>query len=251
MNRNTLITVAGVILFLAAGMYTMIFFPERQTPKQTTAKTEKTDVALKTGGSPAGESIMPEIEIASDELKGELKSEIKNETLKPDWWVYVTGEVKKPGCYKISADSRIFQAIEIAGGFTEKADQASVNMAAVLVDGYQINVEAKGAKKNPASNSNVRVSGIQANPVGGRPPVVIYQEATRPEVKAIHDGKVDINSATAKELEILNGVGEATAKKIIEYRNSHGRFSKPEDLLNVKGIGEAKLKKMKPQILIR
>ena len=54
-----------------------------------------------------------------------------------------------------------------------------------------------------------------------------------------------------KELEILNGVGPSIAKKIIEYRNSHGRFSKPEDLLNVKGIGEAKLEKMKPQILIR
>ena len=62
---------------------------------------------------------------------------------------------------------------------------------------------------------------------------------------------VDINNADAKELEKLKGVGQVIAKRIIEYRNSHGRFSSPEDLLQVKGIGNAKLEKMRSQILIR
>ena len=238
MNKNTLITAAGVIVFLAAGMFTMLFFPERQAREQNQAKiNEKPNVAVKTEN------------IAMLSIPDETESKIKNETSKPkpDWWVYVTGEVKKPGYYQLSADSRIFQAIEIAGGFTEKADQASVNMAAVLVDGFQINVAAKGAKKSSNSNPNpgVTVPGMQAKPV------IIYQNA-QPENKKINiDGKVDINLASEKELEKLNGVGPATAKKIIEYRNSKGKYSKPEDLLNVKGIGKAKLEKMKSQILIR
>ena len=236
MNKNTLITAAGVIVFLAAGMFTMLFFPERQAREQNQAKiNEKPNVAVKTENAVTL--------TATDETESKIKNETS--TPKPDWWVYVTGEVKKPGYYQLSADSRIFQAIEIAGGFTEKADQASVNMAAVLVDGFQINVAAKGAKKSSNSNPSVPVPGMQAKPV------IIYQNA-QPENKKINiDGKVDINLASEKELEKLNGVGPATAKKIIEYRNSKGKFSKPEDLLNVKGIGKVKLEKMKSQILIR
>ena len=124
-------------------------------------------------------------------------------------------------------------------------------MAAVLTDGFQINVMAKGAQKDtptPKANSNsnltVPVPGIQAQK--------IYQNQNQNAVKSVNnDGKVDINSASEKELEKLNGVGPAIAKKIIEYRNSNGRFTTPEDLLNVKGIGSAKLEKMKSQILIR
>ena len=62
---------------------------------------------------------------------------------------------------------------------------------------------------------------------------------------------IDVNHATAKELEQLNGVGPAISKRIVEYRQTHGRFSTPEDLINVRGIGAAKLEKMRSQILIR
>ena len=117
-------------------------------------------------------------------------------------------------------------------------------MASKLVDGFQINVSEKGAKKSN-SNSNVRVPGLQPRP---SETIVITQESRR-NVK--NDGKININSASAKDLEQLKGIGPAIAKRIVEYRNGHGKFSGIEDLLKVKGIGKAKLEQMRPQILIQ
>ena len=164
-----------------------------------------------------------------------------------DIFVYVTGEVNNPGVYKLSSDARIFQAIEMAGGFTAKADQASINLAEHMIDGLQLDVMPKGrkisqaprAKSQPRTVNNAPVKIIQANP---------------PKVSASstkQTGKVDINNASEQELTQLKGVGPAIAKRIIEYRNAHGRFSKPDDLLGVRGIGEKTLEKMRAQILIR
>lgn len=238
-DKNFLITTAGVIIFLAAGIFTMLFFPERKTIITNKEQASQT-IAI------ASSEILPVIE-------SKTRQEIKIEISKPksDWYVYVTGEVKKPGYYKISADSRVFQAVEAAGGFTDKADIASVNMASRLTDGFQVNVLAKGAKKISVP---VTVPGMQARPAET---VVIRQQAqaktqTRTNAKEkSNNGQVNINSATAKDLERLSGIGPAIAKRIIDYRNKNGNFSSPEDLLKVRGIGKAKLEKMRSQILIR
>ena len=226
-SRSALITAAGVVIFFAAGIATMLFFPDREQSKIIQPELNSVSTALIS-------------EIQSEEPKPETKKVQENS----DWYVYVTGEVKNPGYYKISPDSRIFHAIEVAGGFTGKADQTSVNMASKLVDGFQINVSEKGAKKSN-SNSNVRVPGLQPRP---SETIVITQESRR-NVK--NDGKININSASAKDLEQLKGIGPAIAKRIVEYRNAHGKFSGIEDLLKVKGIGKAKLEQMRPQILIQ
>ena len=242
-NKSFLITAAGVVIFLALGLYTMIFFPEREkkipAPKQNFISENK--------------EIKPNFQI--EEIKPQAKSEeIKIEKPKPDWFVYVTGEVKNPGVYKISADSRIIEAVYAAGGFTEKADQASVNLASKLTDGLQINVLAKSNREKKEKLKT------QARPQNNQEDlnntVVIYQKnqaQSQNQFKTktqnqTSGGKIDINSASAQELEKLNGVGPAIAKRIVEYRNSHGKFSSTEDLLKVKGIGKAKLEKMRPQI---
>ncbi|MBR1486556.1 MAG: helix-hairpin-helix domain-containing protein [Synergistaceae bacterium] len=245
-NKSLLITAAGVVIFLALGLYTMIFFPERekkiQAPKQNLIS--------------ENQEIKPEFKIEESELK--VKSETKPEETKiekpkPDWFVYVTGEVKNPGIYKVSADSRIFEAVYAAGGFTEKADDTSVNLASKLTDGLQINVLAKGAKKK-IENSNFPARTQGQAPLNDT--VVINQRNSsqtqfRSSKTQNNDGKVNINSANAQELEKLNGVGPAIAKRIVEYRNSHGNFSSSEDLLKVKGIGKAKLEKMRSQIKLQ
>ncbi|MBR2207370.1 MAG: helix-hairpin-helix domain-containing protein [Synergistaceae bacterium] len=239
-NKSTLITAAGVIIFLAAGIFTMLFFPEREKTQQNLISNSKSQLAAS--------NLSLSSEIKPEEARQEIKIEIPKP--KSDWFVHVAGEVKNPGIYKVSADSRIFQAIEAAGGFTEKADQASVNMASKLTDGLQINVLAKGAKKNQDINIPARIPGMQAS---SNNPIVIHQRQsqTRTVAPKTDNGQININSASAKELERLNGVGPAIAKRIIEYRNKNGNFSSPEDLLKVKGIGKAKLEKMRSQVLIR
>ena len=235
-NKSTLITAAGILIFLAAGIFTMLFFPEREQTLDNRITMQPKKISL-------------DIAASIDEPQENSSAKVEEaKTPKSDWYVYVTGEVKNPGYYKISPDSRIFQAVEAAGGFTKKADIASVNMAASLIDGFQVDVKAKGKNKitNNSTNVNVRIPGVQVRPAN---PIVLTPTRTFSNVD--NDGQIDINNATAKEIEQLKGVGPAIAKRIVEYRNSHGKFSTAEDLLNVKGIGKAKFEKMRPQILIR
>ena len=240
MNKNTLITAVGVVIFLAAGVFTMLFFPDRQS-ESNREELQKLQPKISDSNS---SNLSFEIKPLSEEARQEIKIEIPKP--KKDIFVHVAGEVKNPGFYQISADSRIFHAVEKAGGFTDKADQASVNLASKVTDGFQIKVLAKGAKK---INIPVRVPGMQVAPNN---PVIIRQSSkTQTASTKNNDGQVNINSASAKDLEKLNGVGPAIAKRIVEYRNKNGNFSSPEDLLKVKGIGKAKLEKMRGQISIR
>lgn len=233
-NKSTLITAAGVVIFLAAGIFTMLFFPDRDKGQEQAKIIQ-----------PKNSNLISNPEVKPEELKPEVKEEIKTEKPKQDWFVHVAGEVKKPGIYKISADARVFQAIDAAGGFTEKADQTSVNLASFLIDGYQINVLAKGAKK-PQNEIQTRVQTKPSETI-----VIKQQTQTQKNSAVTIDNRVNINSASAPELQRLNGVGPAIAARIVEYRNTHGNFSSPEDLLNVRGIGKVKLEKMRKQILIR
>lgn len=227
-NRNSLITAAGIIIFLFAGAFMMLLSPK---DKEYLKNNER----------------LIEISKPAENKTAEKISE--PEKPKPDWYVYVIGEVKNPGCYKISADTRVFHAIEKAGGFTKKADQTAINMAEFLADGITINVAE--VNKNSTKNIHaVKIPGMQAANVRANavPPVTFNAQ---PKTAQNTSGLIDINSATEKELEQLKGVGPAIAKRIVEYRTARGKFSSPEDLINVKGIGSAKLEKMRPQILIR
>ncbi len=226
--KNLLITILGVIIFLSAGIFAMLLSPSQENRANIVEVSEKK--------SRSDEKIF-----SSDNA---LAVKIPEpEKPKPDWYIYVTGEVKKPGYYKISADARVFHAIEKAGGFTKKADQTSVNMAEFLADGISINVKAINKNKKEKAPQR-HVTNFARLPRPQTAPVQLNETNNS-------SGLVDVNTATAKELEQLNGVGPAIAKRIVEYRNTHGKFSSPEDLIKVKGIGSAKLERMRPQILIR
>ena len=147
----------------------------------------------------------------------------REEEVLTEVYVHVDGAVEHPGVYVLRGVSpRVGEAVELAGGLTEDADTTTVNLAAPLSDGQKVYVPAAGEEAVPAS------AGASANVDG---PAVI-----------------NINTATAEELEELPGVGTATAAAIIEEREAGGPFTAPEDIMRVSGIGEKKYERMRAYI---
>lgn len=137
------------------------------------------------------------------------------EKAKGELLVYVVGAVKEPGVYELPAGARVFDAVKAAGDVLPYADMNGINMADVLVDGTKVYIPLDPDQSDPR--------GV---------------------------GLVHINRASAKELEALPGVGEATAEKIYKYREEHGPFQQKEDLMKVPTIGEAKFKKLADRITL-
>jgi competence protein ComEA len=124
----------------------------------------------------------------------------------PKIYVHVAGSVKSPGIYQLDSGTRVYDAVLAAGGFTDKANQASVNMARALNDGEQLVVssESTGAVFEGALSSTL----------------------------------ISLNQASSSQLEDLPGVGPALAGRIVDWRTANGGFKAKEDLLNVAGIGD-------------
>ncbi len=157
--------------------------------------------------------------------------------------VYVSGEVVNPGLHEIEPGSRAVDAIAAAGGMTEEANADKVNLAKICKDGMQVNVPRLSAKELR------RLKSTQEKPFDGAGPQAAEQSAYAADsTEAGYSiGRIRLNSATAEELEELPGVGGVTAQRIVEYRSRHG-FNKIEDIMNVKGIGQAKFDKMRPYL---
>jgi len=139
----------------------------------------------------------------------------------------VKGAVAKPGVYEMPADARVRDVIARAGGLTNEADAARVNLAAKVRDEMMIYVPAKG-EAAPASET----------------------AGMTPEAGTGSGLQVAVNTATEEELMQIPGIGPAKAKAIIAYRDEHGPFQRVEDLLQVNGIGEKTLEKLKPYLLV-
>ena len=154
-------------------------------------------------------------------------------------YVYVTGAVKNPGVYALSNDARIFHAVDSAGGFAANADTVNINLAETVTDEMHIHVFKKGEFKKSAQD--IKIPGLNEN--NTRQNQIVYTE--------LQSQKIDINNAPEEVLINLKGVGKVIARRIIDYRNKYGKFKTVEDLLNVRGIGAAKLKNMRGQIIIR
>ena len=122
----------------------------------------------------------------------------------PSIYIHVAGAVRKPGIYQLDSGSRVFDAVLLAGGFTQKANQTSVNMARILNDGEQLLVSS--------GTSNAQVQ----------------QESSL----------ISLNQASSSQLEDLPGVGPALAGRMVDWRTANGGFKSKEDLLNVAGIGD-------------
>ena len=135
-------------------------------------------------------------------------------------YVHVLGAVAAPGLYTLAADARVVDAIAAAGGFTAEADAASVNLARTLADGEQIVVTTPG-EPPPAGTAAGSGAGGAAGTDGAA------------------SGPIDLNAATAEQLETLPRIGPALAERIIAWRADNGPFRLVDELLAVPGIGDA------------
>jgi competence protein ComEA len=138
--------------------------------------------------------------------------------------VDVAGAVKEPGVYEFAEGDRVIDAIERAGGSLPKAELSLLNLAAPLADGTQILVPKAGP---PAS------SGVPGGATSGS-----------------SGGLINVNTASATELETLSGIGEVLAATIIEYRTQNGPFASVEELMDVSGIGPATLDEIRDQVTV-
>ena len=158
-------------------------------------------------------------------------------------YVDVCGAVANPGVFELAAGSRVFQAIEAAGGYLPEAVENCVNRAGVLTDGQQLYIltreemEQQGMSQAELANaSNVSGSGNSRN------------------TEAVSSGqqynRININTADEAQLTTLTGIGATRAQAIIAYREENGPFAVIEDIMNVQGIKEGTFAKIKDEIVV-
>lgn len=149
-------------------------------------------------------------------------------------FVHILGAVARPGLYELHDGDRAVDAVAAAGGFTETADRRVLNLARFVSDGEQIRVpaigEAVAAPGAPAAHGGAH-GGADAGVAGGA-------------------GKVNLNTADAAALETLPRVGPAMAKRIIAWREEHGRFGRVDELLSVTGIGDKTFAELKDLVTV-
>lgn len=151
--------------------------------------------------------------------------------------VHIAGSVREPGVYTFSSDARLHEAVKAAGGFLPGAETGRLNLARRLNDGEKIVIKP-----------DVVVETV-AEPEGAASGVTASREARGP--KPAPKGPVNINTASASQLQTIPGVGPSTAQKIIELRNSRGPFATIDEIKLVKGIGDGKFEKMKAFIVVQ
>lgn len=176
------------------------------------------------------------------------KSQPKSATLR----VQVSGEVLEPGIYDLPNNSRVEEAVNAAGGFTENADTERVNLVRKLRDGMQVKVPAlkagkAGAGRKTGGNVSSASGSSHSSGSAGSTRNSKSAKASGAGSKQKLVGSVRINSASAEELEALPGVGPALAQRIVNER-SKGRFMSADDLVRVPGIGKAKLEKLRSYV---
>ncbi len=141
--------------------------------------------------------------------------------------VHVCGAVSQPGVYQLPPGSILQQAIEAAGGPTSNAELSTLNLATHLRDGQQVYVPKLEEHFTPLPSGST-----SANP-------------------GLPNQLININTASASELDLLPGIGPSLAQKIIEHRETYGPFITIDDLINVSGIGPAKLEDLRHLITVR
>ncbi len=149
------------------------------------------------------------------------KAKTQQEETRPGCFVHVCGEVMQPGVYELSEGQRVYEAIAMAGGFTESAAQSALNLAEPVHDGMKLEV--------PDQEQAARLIS---------------------DIGTDSAGTVDINTASKEQLQTLRGIGEARAEDIIRYRQEHGRFEQIEDIMKVPGIKTSAFEKIKDDISV-
>ena len=175
--------------------------------------------------------------------------DFENEVIKDNEkiYVYITGEVNNPGIVVLPIGSRIVDAIDCAGGITQKADIMKVNLVYMLQDGMKVNIPSSiELKNNPNFEYITMSSGDEKNDSNIKNTTTVDTKSE----SAFKVSNVNINTATQTELETLPGIGPSLALKIINYRKENGKFKSIEELKSVNGIGENKYEEIKKYIYV-
>jgi len=206
LNKKLIVYVISIILLLSALIYNVLYINNKKN----------------------------EIEMEEEAIEEE-EIIVEEKTI----FIDVGGEVVNPGLYELPENSRVNDAINIAGGTTDKADLTEVNLAYILSDAIKITIPKKEIKKVTTAKVTTPKTSIVSTGLS-----TIQGENNK------ETGKVNINTGSKEQLKTLDGIGDATAQKIIDYRNEKGNFGKIEDIKNVSGIGESKFNKIKEKIII-
>ncbi len=198
------LTITGLILGFSAGC-------------------SRDDISISTVASSEEEMLeeelseLEQVEHTADEMVT-VHTVMQPQYYSPKIYVYVCGKVLRPGVYELPQGSRIYEAIDMAGGMTEEACAEQVNQALPIEDGMQITVP--GPEDIIARQKEIKEAGL-----------------------------ININQADVSELMKLTGIGESRAGAIVEYRQNQGLFTCIEDIMNVPGIKQGAFEKIKNQIV--
>ncbi len=183
-------------------------------------------------------------------------------------YIHICGAVMSPGVYELEAGSRVYEAVQAAGGFAEYADDSYVNQAQELPDGVKLVIPTKEEVESVRQAAKEGKSEGQVSPAGegqaatdsgiqigitaqGSAGTIEGAAGTETESALADDGKVNINTASAEELCKIPGIGATRAAAVISYREKHGSFESPEDIMKVSGIKEGTYEKIKDSISVK
>jgi competence protein ComEA len=164
---------------------------------------------------------------------GQVRLDTEGEPGRGGAVVHVAGAVRKPGVYRLAEGARVQDAVRRAGGAARGADLGAVNLAARVADGQQVVVP----KRAPAASAAAAAGEVSAGTGGGGTAGAIAQGPP-----------ISLSSATLEQLDTLDGVGPATAQKILDWRREHGGFRSVDDLGQVPGIGPKRLAALRERV---
>lgn len=166
--------------------------------------------------------------------------------------VHVSGAVNQEGIVELQENSRISDAINIAGGLKENADTKHINLAFKLEDGMKIYIPTiEETKEQNTQIQNQNRIDETSKYVTSSSGVVQEEQTNAQQSEQKKNEKININTATQTELETLPGIGPATSLKIINYREENGKFETIEEIKEVSGIGDAKYENIKDLICVK
>lgn len=212
-RKKQVITAIVFLFFLAAGLW--YFFQGSEIVKQPKTDTEMTGVL---------DILATEVSITEPPKQ--------EESMPKELVVYVCGAVESPGIYTLPENSRLYEAVRMAGGFSKEADPAYHNLARSIEDGERIYILSSSETK--ALTTEQQVAGEEGSAVSSQA-----------------KGLINLNTATAEQLMTLPGIGETRAADILAYRAQIGQFTDVEELMNVSGIGEARFEQIKDKITVK
>lgn len=181
---------------------------------------------LEEGRSESGNTELP-----LPEAKAADDYETVGEDLAVVFYVHICGAVVHPGVYEMKEGQRVYQVVEMAGGYTQDAASDYLNLAELVADGMKLVVPTREELLSESGES-------------------LYGTAALPSQAAAEPARVNLNTATKEQLMELSGIGEARAGDIIRYREDHGGFQAIEDIMKVPGIKDAAFQKIKDRVTV-